>query len=261
MRKNFEKQILIAIDGPSASGKSSIAKKIAEHFGFSFLNTGKIYRFIALKFIIEYGLKNLDENQLESLCIQLIKNTSEEEIMRGLIFEDEKINSEECGFFASKISKFISLRKSLEDFQRKIAFQDENGSVLEGRDIGSIIIPEADFKIFVTASIEERAKRRFEQLKSMNDDKKNYSFEEIKKMIEKRDHEDSSREYAPLIITKDAFLLDTSNLDFEESVNEIINYIELKKKLTSSSIKNSISSINSDILLDGQNIDFSHKKI
>jgi cytidylate kinase len=231
----FYEKTIIAIDGPSASGKTALSKKIAEYYNIPCLNTGKIYRFIAFNLI--KNINNIEYNFSEDDCNNLFIDKEIElyEKILNLAFQNNTlIESEICGIVASKISKIYSLRKKLEDIQRNFANKSENGAVLEGRDIGSIILPDANFKIFITATPEVRALRRFNQINSstlLTDEQ--YSLEQIRASIIKRDDEDYSKDYAPLKIMHDAFLIDTSEIDFQLSFEEIIKYIEFKKIILS----------------------------
>ncbi len=238
MLQNYENGMLFAFDGPSGSGKSSLAKKIAEHYNLPFLNTGKIYRLIAFHLNQKYQFEDLLQSEdLEKICFDLIEDLKKNDLIKKLGLMEPETESEECGKLASKISKFQNIRKMLEGLQREFAYKDKRGAVLEGRDIGSIILPEANFKIFITADLDVRALRRFNQLNSQNQKSGSCDLYAIKKAIMERDQEDYFREYAPLILLPEAFLLDTSKLNFDSSVQEILKYIELKKIMTLKSEK------------------------
>jgi cytidylate kinase len=150
------KKIVIAIDGPSASGKGTIAKKLAQHFDLSYLNTGAIYRLIALRIINN----KIDPNNFEQELVNLTKNISEQDL------ENEELFSETVGGVASIIAKNKNLRESIFQFQRNFVNEgliNKQGCVLDGRDTTTVICPDADFKFFITADVEIRAQRRYKQ--------------------------------------------------------------------------------------------------
>lgn len=197
------KKLLIAIDGPSASGKGTLAKKIAAHFGLPYLNTGALYRLLALR-VIE---QKIDQRNIE----ELVKNISESDL------ENDKLFGEDVGAMASTIAKNPKIRNVLFDFQRNFA-KSPKGAVLDGRDTTTIICPDADFKFFVTADVEIRARRRFNQLQTA-------PYEAILAQLKKRDENDLNREDAPLKIASDAHIIDNGNLSIEESFQKILKII------------------------------------
>ncbi|OFW81262.1 MAG: cytidylate kinase [Alphaproteobacteria bacterium RIFCSPLOWO2_01_FULL_40_26] len=207
----MKKKLVIAIDGPSASGKGTLAKKIAAHFGLACLNTGAIYRLIALR-IIE---QRIDPQNFDHKIFALTKNISESDL------ENEKLFSENVGEIASLIAKNPKLRAAIFDFQRdfvECGKREKNGCVLEGRDTTTVICPDANYKFFITATVEIRAKRRFEQLK-------NVPYEEILSQLKKRDENDLNRKDSPLKIAPNAIIIDNGNFSVEESVNKILSFI------------------------------------
>lgn len=197
------KPLVIAIDGPSASGKGTLAKKLAAHFDLPYLNTGALYRLLALR-VIE---QNIDEENVE----ELVKNISEADL------DNEKLFSEDVGAVASKIAKNPEIRAALFDFQRDFVSSDK-GAVLDGRDTTTVIAPDADFKFFVTADVEIRAKRRWDQLQET-------PYEEILAQLKRRDENDLGRKDAPLKIAPDANIVDNGNLSIEEGFEKILNII------------------------------------
>ncbi|MBR6013736.1 MAG: (d)CMP kinase [Selenomonadaceae bacterium] len=207
---------IIAVDGPAGAGKSTVSKKAAEKLGYTYIDTGAMYRAVGLK-ILESG-KPLTENFLaevtEKIQIEL------DESARVFVDGEEvtkKIRTPEVSKLASDVSKFPFVRKKLTELQRKMA---ERGQVImDGRDIGTQVLPNADLKIFLTASLEERAKRRFEELKTKG---QQLDLSEIEKEIFLRDKQDMERETAPLKQADDAILLDTTNLKIEEVLNKIL---------------------------------------
>ena len=210
--------MIIAIDGPAGSGKSTVAKLVAKKLGFFYLDTGAMYRAVAYKMKKE----NLSEKELikklDNIDLKLLD--TDEGIKVILDGEDitEKIRTEEIGKLASKIAKIPKIREKLVQLQRKIALEAKN-AVLEGRDIGTVVFPDAELKIFMTASPEERAKRRYLQLKQKGE---NPSYEDILKSVLERDKADMERKVAPLKPAKDAIVIDTTNKTIEEVVDIIV---------------------------------------
>jgi len=214
----MKKPMTIAIDGPSASGKGTLAKKIAQHFNLAYLNTGALYRLVAYRVL----LAKIETKDFESKINDLVQNISEAEL------ENEELFSEKTGAIASIIAKNAKLREALFDFQKQfiVDSQKQNGCVLDGRDTTTVIAPNADFKFFVTADVEIRAKRRYEQLIKKGDDVK---FEEILAQLKKRDENDFNRLEAPLKIAQDAVVIDNGNLSIQEGFNKILQTINDKK--------------------------------
>lgn len=203
----------IAIDGPSGSGKSSVAKAVAKRLGLLHLDTGGMYRTLGYKVIkdnlnledIEEVLKNLD-----------LKIVNKKFFLDG---EDvsEKIRSNEVSKIASKVSSIKSVREYMVNLQREIS--SNNDVILDGRDIGTVVFPNAEVKIYLTASPEVRANRRYLEDGSL-------SYEKILEDILKRDYDDSHREHSPLKVADGAKIIDTDNLSFEEVVEKIIGVIK-----------------------------------
>jgi cytidylate kinase len=210
----MHKKLVIAIDGPSASGKGTLAKKIAQHFDLAYLNTGAIYRAVAFKMI---SLK-ISFDDFEQNISNLITNISEAD------FEKEELFDEVVGATASIIAKSFKLRDALFKFQKNFVEEgkkSKNGCVLDGRDTTTIICPDADFKFFVTADVEIRAKRRSQQIGG--------DFEEILQQLKKRDENDFNRQIAPLKIADGAFIINNGNLTIEEGFQQALQIINSKK--------------------------------
>jgi cytidylate kinase len=205
------KKIVIAIDGPSASGKGTLAKKIAAHFNLPYLNTGALYRLVAMR-VME---KKIEPNDFENEIANLVQNISEPEL------EQEELFSEKVGAIASIIAKNPKLRAALFDFQKNFT-NSQKGAVLDGRDTTTIIAPNANFKFFVTANVEIRAKRRFEQLQKKGE---KVEFAEILQQLKNRDENDFNRLDAPLKIAPDAEIIDNGNLTIEEGFQKILKII------------------------------------
>ena len=209
----MNKSLVIAIDGPSASGKGTLAKKIAAHFNVPYLNTGALYRLVAFR-LMERGIAPAE---FEEHILELVKNISESDL------EPEELFSEKIGAVASIIAKNPQLRAALFDFQKNFVREGKEkngGAVLDGRDTTTVICPDADYKFFVTADVEIRAQRRFLQL--------NTSFDEILAQLKKRDENDLNREDAPLKIADGAVIIDNGNLTVEEGFQKILSVIERK---------------------------------
>lgn len=211
----------IAIDGPSASGKSTIAKKIAQKLGFVHIDTGAMYRALAYKCI----KKNVDLEDEES-CVNLAKNTEIELLENGAVFLDgynvtKSIRNDEVSLAASKISQYKEVRHILVKLQQAMA--SKKGFVMDGRDITSVVLTDAEVKIFQTADVKVRAQRRFQELidKGIEAD-----YDEVYEDLVKRDNQDLNREESPLIKVNDAIEIDTTYLSIDESVALIMNFIK-----------------------------------
>lgn len=215
--------MVIAVDGPSGSGKSSISKECANRLGFKFLDTGAMYRSVTWFCITE----NLDE---EDLIIERINNKDFKlDISTDPLKDQVKVNDEDVSKIiredeiTSQVSHFAAMpkiRQFLVSKQRELVKASNSGIIVEGRDIGSVVLPEADFKIFITANDDVRAKRRAIQIESNEND--------VLVAQRKRDLLDSSRKVSPLVIPDGAVILDNSDLDFEQSVEKFIDIVSKK---------------------------------
>lgn len=200
----------IAIDGPAAAGKGTLTKLLAEKIGAKYLNTGKLYRVVAF---------SIEGNDIESEAIKNSENFLEFLEKYG---ENSAIYSQENSILTSKISAIPQVRQNLLNFQREFS-NNHSPVILEGRDIGTHILPNADCKFYITASAEERARRRHSQ-ELENGIDSNYS--NILQDIKKRDEQDESRAENPLKPAKDAIIIDTTNLSIEESLKKMLNMIK-----------------------------------
>lgn len=206
--------INVAIDGPAGAGKSSIAKATAAEIGFIYVDTGALYRSVAL-FALENGLDSDDlVKSLDKINVSLeFIDGSQHVILNGADVSD-KIRTAEVSMSASKVSAIPAVREFLFGLQKKIAA--ENNIIMDGRDIGTVVLPDADLKVFLTASAEERANRRF---KEMNDPE--ITYEQVLEDIKQRDYNDMHRDIAPLKQAEDAVLLDTTGMTIEEVRNKL----------------------------------------
>ena len=209
-------KFIVAIDGTAASGKGTIGKKIAEHFNFNYLDTGILYRVVAYHLQNSSDLSKITKQKVQASLKQLSNKN----------FDINNLRSNKITFKASVISKNKIVRDSLLFYQRDFALQN-GGAVLDGRDIGTVVCPDADVKIFVDANIHIRAKRRYDQLSK---DNKYLNIKSILDDLIKRDDLDKNRQFSPMVPAKDAFLLDTSNITVEEALKKIILIISKKLK-------------------------------
>lgn len=217
------KSINIAIDGPAGAGKSTIAKMVSAKLGYIYVDTGALYRTIAL-FITENNIADGDiEQALEKADVSLKFIDGVQRVFLGGRDVSDHIRTPEISMAASRTSAIPAVRKYLFGTQQKIAA--ENNVIMDGRDIGTVVLPDADVKIFLTASAEERANRRYRELSQKSDCP---TYQEILDDIVKRDHQDMNRETAPLKQAEDAVLLDTTELDLEQSAQAIIDIINNK---------------------------------
>ena len=206
---------VVAIDGPAGAGKSTVARLLAERCGFTYVNTGSLYRAIAWAAAGKgVDIRNLQTGFLEGLDLEYVDGR----LLVNGVDPGEELRSTACSAAASAVATQSAVRKFLLPVQRNAA--EKNWIVMEGRDIGSVIFPDAAYKFFVTASVEERARRRLEQ--NANE---TLTFEEIKKLISERDYQDSHRAEAPLCQAEDAILVDTSDMSIDEVVTYLCKYI------------------------------------
>lgn len=213
--------ISIAIDGPSGSGKSTISKEVAQKLGFLHIDTGALYRAIAY-FVFEnkISLGNVPEI-LNKINIDLKFQDGKQLVFLNEKDVSEKIRAPEISSLSSQVSKIKKVREFLLETQRNLS--KENNVIMDGRDIGTTVLPNANVKIFLTASSETRARRRYLQLLESGID---CDYSDILKKVIERDNQDINREISPLKKADDAILLDTSNLTFSESINKIIEIIK-----------------------------------
>ena len=206
--------MIVAIDGPAASGKGTIAKKLAEYFNLSYLDTGILYRAVALQLLTK-GMNEKDSQSAEKVARQVSIASIDHTGIRTQAVSD----------LASKIAAIPGVRQELLDRQRRFAQNPDpgkDGAILDGRDIGTVVCPHADFKIFIIADLEIRAKRRWKELLQSDP---TVIYCEVLEEMRFRDERDTNRKDAPLVFTSDAKVIDTSNKSIDVSFNEAKNWI------------------------------------
>lgn len=217
------KTINIAIDGPAGAGKSTIAKMVSAEMGYIYVDTGAMYRAVAL-YLTENNIADEDiEKSLADVDVSLKFVGGVQRVYLGDRDVSERIRTPEISMAASRTSAIPAVRARLFDLQQKLAH--ENNIIMDGRDIGTVVLPDADVKIFLTASPEERANRRFKELSEKPDCP---AYEEILKDIIQRDYNDMHRETAPLKQAEDAVPVDTTELTLEQSAQRIAEIIKEK---------------------------------
>jgi len=216
---------VITIDGPTASGKGTVAHRIADQLGFHYLDSGALYRLTALS-ALRKGVPLNDDHGLAKCAEHLQCRFAGGEIFLGHEDVTQAIRAEEVGNTASKIAGFTTVRHALYGLQ--LSFRKAPGLVADGRDMGTVIFPSAQLKVFLTASVEARAERRYKQL---IDKAFSANMEDLLKDLKDRDERDSNRAIAPLKPAEGAHLLDTSHLTIDEAVDRVLGwYAEVKKK-------------------------------
>lgn len=216
--------VSVAIDGPAGAGKSTLSRKAAERLGYIYVDTGALYRAVALKFIScgkDTEIKCDINEILKDTKVELRFIEGEQRVfLNGNDISDD-IRTPEVSMMASAVSAKAEVRAFLLDLQRNIA--KTNNVVMDGRDIGTVVLPEATVKIFLTASSDIRAKRRYDELIAKG---VKVEFEDVYNDLVERDNNDMNRENAPLKQADDAYLFDTSKLDFEQSLNALVDIIK-----------------------------------
>lgn len=204
---------IITIDGPAASGKGTIARRVAAHFNLPHLDTGKLYRAVG-KLMLERGLTTDNPDEIAEI-VRFARHID------PATLSDPTLATDEVGNMASKISAIPQIRTALLGFQRDFAHQS-GGAVLDGRDTGTVICPEAPYKFFVTATVKIRAERRTNELQGYG---KSASYARVLRDLEERDARDMKREVAPLVPAPDAIVIDTTKMDIDSAVAKVISYI------------------------------------
>lgn len=212
----------VAIDGPAGAGKSTIAKLVAKEKGYIYVDTGAMYRALAIHFL-KTGIAPENTEKVIEACRDADVSIRYEDGAQQVYLNGENVTgmlrTEEVGNMASKTSAVPQVREKLLELQRTLA--KENDVIMDGRDIGTNILPDADVKIYLTASVETRAKRRYDELKEKGED---CDLDQIAQDIKERDERDMSRETAPLKKADDAILVDSSHMSIPEVVSEICSH-------------------------------------
>lgn len=223
------KKIIIAIDGFSSTGKSTIAKQLAKHLGYVYVDTGAMYRAVAL-FAMENGYINSESFDTQTLInalpdIRLQFHYNEKLGFAEMFLNDKNVEDEirtlEVSQYVSRIAEISEVRAKLVEQQQKMG--ERRGIVMDGRDIGTVVFPDAEVKIFMNSSAITRAQRRFEELTEKGQE---VTFEEVLKNVEERDYIDSHREDSPLIIAEDAVEIDNSKLDKDEQFEQVMELVK-----------------------------------
>ena len=219
--------MIITIDGPAGAGKSTVSKALAKKLGYIYLDTGALYRALAHK-ALKAKISLEDTSELANLCSGTTVSLKNIDGKMLVLVDGEdignKIRTEEVGLAASKISAFAVVRQSLLNLQREAGLH--GGIVAEGRDMGSIVFPHADYKFYLDANAEERIKRRYNELLAKGAEAE---YQAIQKDMMARDHQDSKRKIAPLTASADAIIIDSTGLSVEGVVEKIIQHISGKR--------------------------------
>jgi cytidylate kinase len=221
-----KKKIVIAIDGPASAGKTTTAKLVAKRLGCIYVDSGIMYRAVAfylLKDRIDWSDPEKLKSALDKIDLDIkydLSDNGNRVFLNGKDITD-RLRASEVSRLSSKIATLKIVREKLVELQRKIG--EEHSIVMDGRDIGTVVFPDADFKFFIKASLEERAKRRWKEMHKKYGE--NVSLEEVKAEIQERDETDSTREIAPLRKAEDAIVIDTTNLSIEEQASKVIEIV------------------------------------
>ena len=219
------KYVSVAVDGPAGSGKSTITKMVAEKLGFNYVDTGAMYRALTYSFLSN-DLKELEENKIKELLEDLDFRVEYVDGVQYVYVNDvevsDKIRTAEVSKYTSLFAKSPAVREFLIDTQRNLAHT--NNIIMDGRDISSVVLPNADVKIFLTASVEERARRRVLDFERQG--LENVDFEKVKEDIKSRDWQDENRDIAPLVKVDSATLLDTTSMTIDEVVDKMTELVK-----------------------------------
>ena len=218
--------MVITLDGPSGTGKSTLAKELAKRLNFSFLNSGMIYRAITYYFLLNnVSNKNINkiEQQINGMDVKIMFNNGQQNVIINNINCTEYVSSPAVQKNVSIFSQIGVVRKFILNLQR--AFAANNSIVIEGRDVGSEVFPNAEYKFYVECDINIRAQRRYEDLKKLNDPS---TLEQVKESLLKRDYLDKTRELSPLRMPEGAHIINTSNKTIDECIGEILNITKLE---------------------------------
>jgi len=221
----MDENINITLDGPSGSGKTTIAKAVAKKLGYVYVDTGAMYRGVGY-YMLENNIDVANEKQVESVLDNISLEIKLEEGEQRVIVNDKDvtglIRTPEISMAASTVSKHKAVRLKLVAMQREIA--NKCSSLFDGRDMGSFVLPEAEYKFYLTADVDVRAKRRYLELKEKKQD---VTLQKVKADMIARDEQDSSRAFAPLVIPQGAFVIDTTNMTIDEVQELILSKIKI----------------------------------
>lgn len=217
------KVVQIAIDGDAGSGKTTVGKELAKRLAFEFIDSGLFYRLATYIIIKERAIED-KKFWLKALLVNEIEFKNEKLYLNGEIVQDEILRSKKVDEFVSEISESLEIRKMITKLLKEIA--SKNNVVMVGRDIGTVVLENAFLKIYLTATIEERARRR---LKELEEKEICSSLEDVMENIKKRDFIDSTREYAPLSVAKESYVIDTTNLTIDEVVMKLLILLEARQ--------------------------------
>ena len=223
------KYVSVAVDGPAGSGKSTITKMVAEKLGFNYVDTGAMYRALTYNFLSN-DLKELEENRIKELLEKLDFRVEYVDGVQYVYINDvevsDKIRTAEVSQYTSLFAKSPAVREFLIDTQRNLAHT--NNIIMDGRDIASVVLPNADVKIFLTASVEERARRRVLDFERQG--LENVDFEKVKEDIKARDWQDENRDIAPLVKVDSATLVDTTSMTIGEVVDKMTELVKVVER-------------------------------
>jgi cytidylate kinase len=215
--------LIITIDGPAGAGKSTVSKALAKILSFIYLDTGALYRAVAYK-VLDEGIVTNNEKEIIDLCSRLKINLKNIDDNLNVFVDNEnvtdKIRTEEVGLLASHVSAIPDVRNMLLSIQREVG--KEGGVVAEGRDMGTVVFPNADCKFFLDANIEERARRRYKELLMRG---QIADYKETERDLNVRDRQDKERQVAPLIASQNAIIIDSTNMSVTEVVENIMSFI------------------------------------
>ena len=221
---------IVAVDGPAGSGKSSICATVCKQLGWSYVNTGALYRAVGL-IAHDRGIALVEGEGIKTILIEFSSSVRwEHDSARLFVGVDDltpRLESVEAASGASAVAKMQIVRDALLPIQRRLALSAPRGAIVDGRDIGTVVFPDADMKIFMTASLEQRAARRLKQLEKAGS-KSDMSHAQIMQSIALRDSQDSQRDSAPLKMADDAVLFDTSEMDVSDAINHLKALIQRK---------------------------------
>ena len=224
--QDSKKKLVVAIDGPAGAGKSTVAQLAAKALGYTYIDTGAMYRAVAWKTLQQK--KEVTDELIVSLMPEIDVNLRYAEGKTVVKVDGRDVTGEirtpEINAIVSQVARLGPVREKMVDLQRKMA--DEGGVLMDGRDIATNVLPGADVKIFLTASIEERAKRRYLEMKAKGSED---SYEQVLEAVVKRDEQDMKRPVEPLRQAEDAILVDSTNLSFDEVVEAILKIVEAKR--------------------------------